>query len=357
MELIFIMKKSRPDKATFEEAAFECDKIDPAFMEKDWLVTQVIGLIASIRHESIEVVFSGGTALSKAHKLLNRFSEDVDFRVLLDPSLDKLASVRSALSKYKRAIIERIQEEGFPIEDRHVRARDNNRFFAIEIEYDSVFPRNESLRTYIQLEMACRRTQLPYQRRPVGSLLNEVSKQPAEVTGIPCIDPVESAADKISAVAWRIPNRVRGSKRDNPAIVRHIHDLALLKDRALASPDFLRLVEKSLRDDADRGRNNPSLQGIPMIDKLRHAMEILRTDPVYEQEYDLFVQKVSYAKEGQTPDYKGALRALQQLVDTVNALPVIQPPKKSLSISLPPQLQMGPGPKPFSPIQGPGKRF
>lgn len=346
----------RPNKSLVEEIAFR-SRIAAVFVEKDWLVTQVIGIISSVKHEGIEVVFSGGTALSKAHRILNRFSEDIDFRVLTESSLDKPSTLRAALSKFKHAIIERLQEEGFPIEDRHVRARDNNRFFAIEIEYWSDFPGTDSLRPYIQLEMACRRTQLPYMKLPVGSLLNEVANQPAEVTGIPCIDPVESAADKISAVSWRIPNRVRGSKRDNPSIVRHIHDLALLKDRALASPDFLRLVEKSLRDDADRGRNDPSLQGIPMVEKLKHAMSILTTDPLYEQEYNQFVVEMSYAKKGQIPDYKGALSALQQLVDTVSALPVIQPPKKSLAISLPPQLQMGPGPKPFSPIQSPGKRF
>lgn len=72
------------------------------------------------------------------------FSEDIDLRVLTESSLDKPSTLRAALSKFKHAIIERLQEEGFPIEDRHVRARDNNRFFAIEIALESWFPRSES---------------------------------------------------------------------------------------------------------------------------------------------------------------------------------------------------------------------
>lgn len=349
------MKRLRPDKATIEDAAYNYYAIDPTFIEKDWLVTQVIGIIAGIQHEGIEVVFSGGTALSKAHRILNRFSEDVDFRVLTDLSLKTLSVQRAALSKFKHAIIDRLKEEGFIIEDRHVRARDNNRFFAIEIEYRTDFPSNVSLRPYIQLEMACRRTQLPYIICPVCSLLNELAHHPVEVASVPCIDPVESAADKVSAVSWRIPNRVRGSRRDNPSIVRHIHDLALLKDRALASPDFLRLVEKSLRDDADRGRNDPSLRGIPMVNKLKRAMGILTTDPLYEQEYNQFVIEMSYAKKGQVPSYQGALTALRELVDFVGSLPVIQPPQKPPVVKLPPQIQLGPGPKPFSHLQSPGK--
>jgi len=43
-----------------------------ANVEKDWYVVQIIGIIADIQHGDFEVIFSGGTALSKAHKLLQR---------------------------------------------------------------------------------------------------------------------------------------------------------------------------------------------------------------------------------------------------------------------------------------------
>jgi hypothetical protein len=46
--------------------------IAQSFVEKDWYVVQIVGIIASIQHDDFEVIFSGGTALSKAHKLLQR---------------------------------------------------------------------------------------------------------------------------------------------------------------------------------------------------------------------------------------------------------------------------------------------
>jgi predicted nucleotidyltransferase component of viral defense system len=42
----------------------------------------VIRKISKIRYEDFQVIFTGGTALSKAYGLIQRFSEDVDFRVI-----------------------------------------------------------------------------------------------------------------------------------------------------------------------------------------------------------------------------------------------------------------------------------
>ena len=46
-------------------------------LEKDWWVTQTLGLIFSMNCAP-HLVFKGGTSLSKAWKLIERFSEDID---------------------------------------------------------------------------------------------------------------------------------------------------------------------------------------------------------------------------------------------------------------------------------------
>jgi predicted nucleotidyltransferase component of viral defense system len=89
----------RPEKSMFEEAAL-VKGMAASFIEKDWYVTQVIGTLAGLDHKNFEVIFSGGTVLSKAHKLLQRFSEDVDFRVRAPQSVS-----RKALSNFKHAVI------------------------------------------------------------------------------------------------------------------------------------------------------------------------------------------------------------------------------------------------------------
>ena len=54
--------------------------IASVFLEKDWFVTKVIRILSENQYPDFFIVFTGGTALSKAHKLVERFSEDVDFR-------------------------------------------------------------------------------------------------------------------------------------------------------------------------------------------------------------------------------------------------------------------------------------
>lgn len=93
-----------PKKAIIEEVA-RIKGISDAFIEKDRFVTQVIKLLSTIRFQDFSIVFTGGTALSKAHGLLERFSEDIDFRVIV-PSLaaqskSQQSKILSTLKKWK----------------------------------------------------------------------------------------------------------------------------------------------------------------------------------------------------------------------------------------------------------------
>ena len=105
--------------------------------------------------------------------------------------------------------------------------------------------------------------------------MNDVAKQSPEIANIGCIDPVESAADKLSAIAWRIPDWVRGGQDDDPYLVRHIHDLAILKDAALQHGDFSVLVTTSMQHDGARPRNDASISGLTASDKFQHMLAVL----------------------------------------------------------------------------------
>lgn len=62
------------DKSLLEEVALVKSGISEAFIEKDWFVTQVIKILVDNPYLDFSIVFTGGTALSKAHKLIERFS-------------------------------------------------------------------------------------------------------------------------------------------------------------------------------------------------------------------------------------------------------------------------------------------
>jgi predicted nucleotidyltransferase component of viral defense system len=55
--------------------------IRPEFIEKDYWLTRALQRLA--QNPNVEkVVFKGGTSLSKAYRLTNRFSEDIDIAVI-----------------------------------------------------------------------------------------------------------------------------------------------------------------------------------------------------------------------------------------------------------------------------------
>jgi predicted nucleotidyltransferase component of viral defense system len=56
--------------------------IPASHVEKDFWVTEVLrGVVVEATTQGVEVVFKGGTSLSKAFRIIERFSEDVDVLV------------------------------------------------------------------------------------------------------------------------------------------------------------------------------------------------------------------------------------------------------------------------------------
>ncbi len=56
------------------------DLPSPVLVEKDWYVARALAAINSADVKPFRLVFSGGTALSRAHRLTRRMSEDIDLK-------------------------------------------------------------------------------------------------------------------------------------------------------------------------------------------------------------------------------------------------------------------------------------
>ena len=54
--------------------------IDIRYVEKDYWITRSLGLLAQSPYAE-RVVFKGGTSLTKAYRLTQRFSEDIDLAI------------------------------------------------------------------------------------------------------------------------------------------------------------------------------------------------------------------------------------------------------------------------------------
>lgn len=164
-----------PTKEIFKDVAIEM-AINPAFVEKDWHAVWILSLFSSFRSDYADLIFSGGTALSKAHHLIYRFSEDLDFRLLLK----KGYSSRRILSSIKNSLIEYLEKNGAHIED--IRAQNENRYITFNIKYPISF-KDEKLRPFIKIELAVRDLALEPLGKKISSFVNELSMKAPEVPG------------------------------------------------------------------------------------------------------------------------------------------------------------------------------
>jgi len=239
-----------------------------------------------------QLIFTGGTALAKAHRLLQRFSGDIDFRLVLpqEPPLSR-STQRKLLSKI-RSEVQKVITTHFPPDAVQWKARDENRFFSFDVDYPTVADPSTALRPHLQIEFTVSTLSLSPLILPVSSFIAELTKTYPEIAAVACIDPVENSADKISALIWRVPDRVRQPADDDPDLTRHIHDLAVLQPYAVAHGEFRHLAIGVISQDDGRCSK---IKGKSLQEKFRILLDILNADAEYRTEYTRFVQGMSYA--------------------------------------------------------------
>jgi hypothetical protein len=121
---------------------------------------------------------------------------------------------------------------------------------------------------------------------------------------------VETAADKLSALAWRVCARERGSPKDDPTIVRHLHDLAALESRVALAPAFTPLLLGAAAADLGRGGGRAPLDPPGRFSLM---LDRLSTDRLWAEEYERFVQNVSFAASNNVVPFDRALEAAKRL--------------------------------------------
>jgi hypothetical protein len=131
------------------------------------------------------------------------------------------------------------------------------------------------------------------------------------VPAILCIDPVETAAGKLSAFAWRSIARDRRHPDDDPTIVRHLHDLSALEAVATTSDEFPGLLLEALRAVTTRGQG--AVQDLPPPERLMAMLDRVKCDPDYAAEYRQFVEGMAFAGASDIPDFEQAFAALERL--------------------------------------------
>jgi len=90
--------------AEFVAVTAETIGLPQVYVEKDYWVTKALKHLSESTHAG-DVVFKGGTSLSKAYRLIDRFSEDIDLAVLVGDAGNTTDAARKKLVKGVESVV------------------------------------------------------------------------------------------------------------------------------------------------------------------------------------------------------------------------------------------------------------
>ena len=248
-------------------------------VEKDTI--QSMFLLGLSRSE-IQFVFKGGTSLSKAYDLIDRFSEDIDLSMNRKPT-------ESEKKKTKTLIMNIAENLGCMLvnpEDIQSRHSYNKYVF----EYESLF---SDIPLEMIIETSFYQAVYPVESHVVHSFIGRFCEERDIVLPIPfeasIVEmPVQSLErtfiDKVFAICdYRIQDM---QDRDS----RHLYDIAKILPNVDMSDNLSELI-REVRKDRMQSKNNPSAQ--PEYDIPGMLKEIIETR-FYEPDYNNITKKLLY---------------------------------------------------------------
>ncbi|MFA5848517.1 MAG: nucleotidyl transferase AbiEii/AbiGii toxin family protein [Bacteroidales bacterium] len=228
-------------------ATAEYFSISPAYIEKDYWITNTLRRL-SLNSNAEKVVFKGGTSLSKAYNMVDRFSEDIDIAVI-DAKLfngNQLKTLIKKVAKDMTTDLKEIQVDGITSK--------GSRFYKAVYIYPSIL--KQKTKTAISsgnllVEVNSFTNPYPYESKKITSfielflnktgnddLITEYNLLPFEV----------NVLDKRRTMIEKLVALIRFSFSENPVVViaskiRHFYDLYFLANDTecaeyLSSPDL-----------------------------------------------------------------------------------------------------------------------
>ena len=248
-------------------------------IEKDTIQSM---FLHEISKSELPFVFKGGTSLSKAYGLIDRFSEDIDLSMNRKPT-------ESEKKKSKIVIMEIAEKMGLVLANPDdIQSRHNYNKYVFEYEslfsdipleliietsyYQGVYPVEvHTVESFVGKFCKDRDIKLPI---PFDAAFVDIQVQSLERTFI----------DKVFAICdYRIQDM---QDRDS----RHLYDIAKLLPNVEITPKLDELID-TVREDRMQSKNNPSAQlkyNIP--DMLKEII----SSRFYESDYNSITKKLLY---------------------------------------------------------------
>lgn len=269
---------SKEWKEIIETVAREIGRTE-LMVEKDTVQSM---FLSELSKAELPFVFKGGTSLSKAYNLIDRFSEDIDLSMNRKPT-------ESERKASKELIIQIAESLGMTLGNPDkIRSRyDYNKYV---FKYMSLFV---SMPVEIIIETSYYQTAYPVEKHEVGSFVGRFCEERGIDLPIPFIAAKvymnvqairRTFVDKVFAVCdYRIQNM---QDRDS----RHLYDICKLAGQLKLDEEMDALVDK-VREDRMLSQNNPSAQPNYIIPEM--LKEIIESK-FYESDYKNVTQKLLY---------------------------------------------------------------
>lgn len=283
----------------------------PALVEKDFYVLRALAAIAALELDQLHVrlVFGGGTALSRAHRLIRRMSEDIDLRIVTENNRPG----RGTLRRLRARVTDALLGAGFkfdPEDPAHRETGNTTRYTIYRLPYAPAATGEGALRPTIQIETAVWPLYRPAIELPVISFVAEALQRRPEVARIECTSILETAADKFVALTRRAGAELAGLVvKPNPTLVRHLHDLHALREHYDPGEVADLAREIMLADVAAYGNQFPAYREHPLRETLR-AVEALAADAGYRRQYAEFERLMVY---GSRIEFSTCIKTLREL--------------------------------------------
>ncbi|RNM09251.1 nucleotidyl transferase AbiEii/AbiGii toxin family protein [Dickeya undicola] len=274
-----------------------------AIVEKDYYIVELLRLLQPLIFDTHQLVFAGGTALSKAGISLNRMSEDVDIKLV--PTANFLQqSSRNQRKNIRKEIIRTITEAViasgfFSFDDDYPKVtRDEYRYNDIPVRYPQTYSQIPCLRPFIKLELMETDLLESSETRDIYSLITDVTKKGERVRAFPCATVTSTQAEKLVSMMRRTAASMRDVERtEDESLVRHIYDnFCIVREKGVNAPVLTHFIQECIGQDIERyGNQYPEFCKSP-IEELKRGLEELASNPVYKMRYQQFLAPMVFGE-------------------------------------------------------------
>lgn len=324
------------DRRAAIEIASARKRLPQLAIEKDWWVTMILKALSLTKHFPL-MSFKGGTSLSKAWNLINRFSEDIDIAIRREEDFSISAPTGNQLAKVRRATRHYIVKE-LPIELESIMKKMGLHDFAIEpetrrtdvygntfelrptthpstifINYESVLTEvPEYITPRVKIEMSCLSMDEPVELKTIRSFISEVLKEDENIeVAFPSVVPTRTFLEKIFLLHEEFQKLEPRSMR----MSRHLYDIEKIMD----TPFGEAIKDKELYNAVVNHRS--TFNKIDGVDYSRHATETLSCIPpqnfLSEWEKDYVSMQKNFIFEQNSLPFSSLLDRIKQLMDRI----------------------------------------